>query len=192
METPQTNAPKSVWELFGFFSLLALQGFGGIVAFIEQGLVTKKRWMTREQFLEDWAVARTLPGPPAINMGIIFGSRHFGVLGAVVATVGMFLLPSLLVLVLAIGYATYGSEPRVIDALRGMGAVAAGMIIATGVKLLTALRTNVMGHKVCATFVVISFIAVVLLQVRVIHLLLVLGLVACSFAYWRITSKKVH
>lgn len=192
METPQTNAPKSVWELFVFFSLLALQGFGGIVAFIEQGLVTKKRWMTREQFLEDWAVARTLPGPPAINMGIIFGSRHFGALGALAATTGMFLIPSLLVLLLAIGYATYGSEPKVIDALRAMGAVAAGMIIATGIKLLTALRTNVMGRTACTVLVVVSFIAVVILQVRVIHLLLILGLIACSFAYWRLTSKKAR
>ena len=191
MNTLPKAAPKSLWELFVFFCLLALQGFGGIVAFIENGLVKQKRWMTREEFLEDWAVARTMPGPPAINMGIIVGSRHFGGIGAIVAVVGMFLVPTGMVLLLAIAYAQFGSEPRVIDALRGMGAVAAGMIVATGIKLLTALHSNIMGKVICGLLVVASFVAVVVLHIRVIHVLLVLGSMSCIYAYWCLSKKGV-
>lgn len=190
MSDTSKEVPKSLWELFVFFCLLALQGFGGIVAFIENGLVVKKRWMTREEFLEDWAVARTMPGPPAINMGIIIGARNFGWMGATVAVVGMFLVPSCMVLLLAIAYAQFGTEPRVMDALRGMGAVAAGMIMATGIKLLTALHSNVMGRLVCGIFVVMSFAAVAILHVRVIHVLLILGSVACVYAYWLMTRRS--
>ena len=192
MDQNQTTAPKSLWELFVFFTLLALQGFGGILAFIEQGLVVKKRWMTREEFLEDWAVARTLPGPPAINMGIVFGARHFGAMGALTATLGMFFFPSVLVLTLGVAYTTVGDQEMVINALRGMGAVAAGLIIATGVKLLTALRTNVLGPRVCGAFVVAGFVAVVVFQVRVSYALVLLGLVACTLAYLKLTSSKAH
>ena len=190
MNDPQRPVPKSLWELFVFFCLLALQGFGGIVAFIENGLVVKKRWLTREEFLEDWAVARTMPGPPAINMGIIIGARHFGGLGAVTAVVGIFLVPTCMVMLLAIAYAQFGTEPRVIDALRGMGAVAAGMIMATGIKLLTALHSNVMGRLVCAGFVVASFVAVAIMHVRVIHVLLILGSFACIYAYLLLRLKR--
>jgi len=180
--------PESLRELFVFFSLLALQGFGGIVAFIERGLVTQKKWMTRDEFLEDWAVARTMPGPPAINMSIIIGSRHFGARGALVSVLGMFLVPTGLVLVLAVLYARYNHQPQVVDALRAMGAVAAGLIIATGMKLLTALRTNVMGLTACGVLVVSSFVLVAIFHWRVVYVLLLLGVLACSYAFWCIRS----
>lgn len=176
--------PESLRELFVFFSLLALQGFGGIVAFIERGLVIQKQWMTRDEFLEDWAVARTMPGPPAINMSIIIGARHFGVKGALVSVLGMFLVPTAVVLTLAVLYARFNNHPQVVDALRAMGSVAAGLIIATGLRLLTALRTNVMGTTVCALLVAASFVLVALLQWRVSYVLILLGVLACSYAFW--------
>lgn len=175
--------PESLRELFVFFSLLALQGFGGIVAFIERGLVTQKNWMTRTEFLEDWAVARTMPGPPAINMSIIIGSRHFGLKGALASLLGIFLVPTAVVLVLAVLYARFNDQPQVVDALRTMGSVAAGLIIAAGLRLLTALRTNVMGVTVCALLAIASFVLVALLQWRVIYVLLMLGVLACSYAF---------
>ena len=181
--------PESLRELFVFFSLLALQGFGGIVAFIERGLVVQKKWMTREEFLEDWAVARTMPGPPAINMSIVIGARHFGVIGSIVSVSGMFLVPTGVVLVLAVLYAQFNDQPQVVDALRGMGSVAAGLIIATGLRLLTALRSNVMGVTVCALLAVVSFVLVALLQWRVMYVLLLLGIVACGYAYWCIRTR---
>lgn len=181
--------PESLLELFVFFSLLALQGFGGIVAFIERGLVVKKKWMTREEFVEDWAVARTMPGPPAINMSIVIGARHFGALGAIVSVAGMFLVPTGVVLILAVLYAQFNDQPQVVDALRAMGAVAAGLIIATGLRLLTALRTNVMGVPICALLAVASFVLVVFFQWRVMYVLVSLGVLACGYAYWCIRAR---
>lgn len=181
--------PESLRELFVFFSLLALQGFGGIVAFIERGLVVQKKWMTREEFLEDWAVARTMPGPPAINMSIVIGARHFGMIGSIVSVAGMFLVPTAVVLVLAVLYAQFNDQPQVVDALRGMGSVAAGLIIATGLRLLTALHSNVMGVTVCGVLAVASFVLVALLEWRVMYVLLMLGIVACGYAYWCIRAR---
>lgn len=190
MSSETRNAPRSVLELFIFFTLLALQGFGGMIAFIEQGLVKKKQWMTREEFLEDWAVARTMPGPPAINMAIMVGARHFGAKGALAAVVGVFLIPSMLVMLLAILYTQFSDLPQVSDALRGMGAVAAGLLIATGLKLLTALPANVMGLRVCGFFVVVTFVLVGLLHVRVAYAMAGLGGLACIYAYSRLRDQK--
>ena len=60
-DEPALNQPSSRTDLFVSFTLLALQGFGGVLAVVQRELVEKKRWMTREQFVEDWAVAQILP-----------------------------------------------------------------------------------------------------------------------------------
>lgn len=183
-------APQSLFDLFIFFLLLALQGFGGVVAFIERGLVQNKKWLTQEEFLDDWAVARSMPGAAVINMAIIFGSRSFGARGAFVSVLGIFLVPSIIVLILAMLYATYGNQPQVADALRGMGAVAAGLILATGLKLLKVLKSNVMGVKICAAIAIISFITVSLLHWRVIYVMMGLGLMGCCYAFYCIRQEK--
>lgn len=191
MNASNRSSPQSLRELFVFFSLLALQGFGGIIAFIERGLVQRKRWMTREEFLDDWAVARTMPGPPAINMGIIVGNRYFGLAGATVAVLGLFIVPTAIVLLLALLYSRYGDQTQVLGALKGMGAVAAGLIIATGIKLTTALRTNVMGMRACAALGLLSFLAVSVFHVRVVYVLFFLGLVACCYAFYCLRQRKL-
>jgi hypothetical protein len=84
-----TNRPASKTDLFLSFTWLALQGFGGVLAVVQRELVDKKRWMTREQFVEDWAVAQIMPGPNVVNLSIMIGDRYFGLRGAFAALAGM-------------------------------------------------------------------------------------------------------
>ncbi|MEI8327329.1 MAG: chromate transporter, partial [Betaproteobacteria bacterium] len=49
------HRPRSKTDLFVSFTLLALQGFGGVLAVVQRELVEKKRWTTQAQFVEDWA-----------------------------------------------------------------------------------------------------------------------------------------
>src|SRR5687768_8746013 len=143
---PQDAArPRSLTDLFVSFTLLALQGFGGVLAVVQRELVEKKRWLTREEFIEEWAVAQIMPGPNVINLSIALGARYFGLRGALVALAGMITLPLLVVLALALVYANFAGDPHVRGALRGMGAVAAGLIMGTGLKLLPSLQKNVLG-----------------------------------------------
>src|SRR5688572_33496948 len=89
--------PRSLTDLFVSFTLLALQGFGGVLAVVQRELVEKKRWMTREEFIEEWAVAQIMPGPNVINLGIMLGARYFGLPGALAALAGMLTFPLLVV-----------------------------------------------------------------------------------------------
>ena len=79
------HLPASKADLFFSFSMLALQGFGGVLAVVQRELVEKKRWLTREEFLEDWAVAQILPGPNVVNLSLMIGDRYFGFAGALAA-----------------------------------------------------------------------------------------------------------
>jgi chromate transporter len=176
--------PRSLTDLFVSFTLLALQGFGGVLAVVQRELVEKKRWLTREEFIEEWAVAQIMPGPNVINLSITLGARYFGLRGALVALAGMLTFPLLVVLGLALAYANFADDPHVRGALRGMGAVAAGLIIATGLKLMTALQRNVLGIPLSAVLGVLAFVTIAWLKLPLAWVLLGLGGIACAIA-WR-------
>ncbi|MGB4115422.1 MAG: chromate transporter [Polaromonas sp.] len=175
--------PQSLTDLFVSFTLLALQGFGGVLAVVQRELVEKKRWMTREEFVEEWAVAQIMPGPNVVNLSLMIGARYFGFKGAMAALAGMLAAPLVIVLLLALVYAQFADYPGVQGALRGMGAVAAGLIAATGLKLFGALQKNVLGLPMCITLGVLCFIAIALLRWPLAYVLLGLGGLACAIAF---------
>ena len=180
--------PKSLTDLFVSFTLLALQGFGGVLAVVQRELVEKKRWMTREEFVEEWAVAQIMPGPNVVNLSLMIGARYFGFKGAMAALAGMLTAPLIIVLLLALVYAQFAGQPGVQGALRGMGAVAAGLIAATGLKLFGALQKNVLGLMPCIGLGVLCFIAIALLRWPLPYVLLGLGGLACAIAYKKLAS----
>jgi chromate transporter len=178
--------PKSLTDLFLSFTWLALQGFGGVLAIAQRELVENKRWMTKEEFIEEWAVAQIMPGPNVINLGITLGWRYFGWRGAIIAVVGMIAVPLLVVLALALVYAQFSTNLHVAGALRGMGAVAAGLIVATGLKLMPALQKNVLGVTLSAVFGIGTFAAVAIFRLPLAWVLVGLGAVACTLAWRRL------
>ncbi|HEY9096840.1 MAG TPA: chromate transporter [Hydrogenophaga sp.] len=181
--TPAPNRPSSKTDLFLSFNWLALQGFGGVLAVVQRELVERKRWLTKDEFVEDWAVAQILPGPNVVNLAMMIGGRYFGLRGALAALFGMLLAPLAVVLLLAVLYGTVAETPMAQGALRGMGAVAAGLITATGIKLISALGNNAMGMGVCIALAVATFVAIALLRLPLVGVLLVVGGCACLWAY---------
>jgi chromate transporter len=179
-----SNRPGSLRDLFWSFTWLALQGFGGVLAVVQRELVERKQWLTRDEFIEDWAVAQLLPGPNVVNLALMIGDRYFGWRGAMVAMAGMLCFPLLVVLALAIAFSGVAGHPSAQGALRGMGAVAAGLIAATGLKLVGALKSNVMGLRACWGFAACVFVAIALLRWPLVWVLLGAGSVAFAWA-WR-------
>ena len=180
--------PRSLSDLFWSFTLLALQGFGGVLAVVQRELVEKKRWMTKEEFVEEWAVAQIMPGPNVVNLSLMIGSRYFGLAGAIVALAGMLAAPLCVVLALALVYAQFADNPQVAGALRGMGAVAAGLITATGLKLFGALQKHPLGVPVCLVFGILSFVAIALLRWPLAYVLLGFGGICCALTYRRLAA----
>ena len=186
LDDDSPRVPRSPGEIFRVCTRIALQGFGGVLPIIQREWVEKERWLTREQFLEQLAVAQVMPGPNVVNLALIFGDRAFGLRGAMAGLGGMLLVPLGVVLVLTVGYTHYASHPVVAGALRGMGAAAAGLIFSTGIKLLSALRRSVMGWRTSLAFVALMFAGIALAGVPLIWMLAALGIVACALAWRRL------
>jgi chromate transporter len=181
--TPELSRPKSKTELFVVFTLLALQGFGGVLAIVQHEFVERRKWMTKAQFVEEWSVAQVMPGPNVANLCLMIGGKYFGLPGAMAALMGLLLAPLMIVLALAILFGGVADSPTAQGALKGMGAVSAGLIIATGLKLSTTLPQNPMGMKTAILFAVLAFVFVGIFRFPLIGVLLGLGVVSCYITY---------
>jgi len=128
-------------------------------------------------------VAQIMPGPNVINLSMMVGNRYFGLRGALAALAGMITVPLVIVLILAVMYAQYANHPGVAGALRGMSAVTAGLIFASGLKLIPALKNHPLSKHAALFLSVICFICIALFRVPLVYVLLGLGAVSWSLVY---------
>ncbi len=186
-------APASPAALFVAFNRLAMQGFGGVLPVAQRELVDRLGWLTREQFLELLSLSQVLPGPNVINLGLIYGDRCFGWRGAVAACAGMLLLPLVVVVLLTMAALRFNDVPAIGGALRGMGVVAAGLVLATAIRLSPGLRLNPLGRGAAFGFVGATVVAIALLRWPLPLVVLVLGGAGIALAAWRIgRSDRTH
>lgn len=187
---PQRPRPATPAALYWAFTSLALQGFGGVLAVAQRELVERRGWVQREQFLELLAMSQVLPGPNIVNLGLMLGDRWFGLRGAFAALAGLLSVPLVIVLGLASLYGEFAHLPIVAGALRGMAAVAAGLVVATAWKLSSVLRGNVLGRPMCLAIAALTFIAIAWLRWPLIGVLLVLGGAAVVLAWMKLTPAR--
>jgi chromate transporter len=179
-------APASLGDLFWTFNRMALQGFGGVLAVAQHELVERLGWLTRTQFVEMLSVSQVLPGPNVVNLALMMGDRYFGRRGAMAALGGLMVVPLGIVLLLTVLYAHFSQVPQVAGALRGMGAVAAGLVVATALKLLPTLKGNVLGPVGCTLLALGTIVTIAVLRLPLIWIVIGLGGLGMAMAWWRL------
>ena len=179
-QPPPASPPPSLPQLFTGMLQVALSSFGGGLSVWSQRIVVeRRRWMTNEDFLTGYTVARLLPGPNQINMAVYIGTFLHGLAGALVALAGMLLVPFALLMGLGMVYLSFQSLPLVDRVLDGMVAVAAGLALSMGFKILPDYRADPVALGLAAVVVV----AMTVFHVRLVPLLLVLSPLAMAW-YW--------
>ena len=165
VSTSKTSAQQpqpTLAELFIAFATISLSGFGGVLAWSRRMMVEERKWLTAEEFNETYALCAIMPGGNILNLSVVFGARFRGARGAVAAIGGLMGPPLLLVLVIAGLYAHYGELPLLRRALTGVAAAAAGLMIATVIKMARPLFRN---RAVTAPLIVIAtFVAIGIVQ----------------------------
>jgi len=165
-------------ELAALFLKLGTIAFGGPaahIAMMEDEVVRRRRWMTREEFLDLLGATNLIPGPNSTEMAIHIGHRRAGWKGLLVAGVS-FMIPAVLIVIgFAWAYVRYGSIPEVKGVLYGVKPV----IIAIVLQALWSLGRTAIKNK----FLAAIGIAGIILTFLSLHELLVLlgaGLVATT------------
>ncbi|MGC2109825.1 MAG: chromate transporter [Candidatus Korobacteraceae bacterium] len=132
--TPATNIP--LLTIFLEFLFIGATSFGGgVVAYLRNGLVDKRKWIDDAEFVEYLAISQTLPGLNATNMAVLVGDRLRGFLGSLAAIVAICLPGGALMLVAGMLYHQHGGKPLITAMLRGVAAAAVGLILATTIQL---------------------------------------------------------
>jgi chromate transporter len=152
--SPSDPSP-TLLELFVAFALIALCGFGGVLAWSRRMLVEERKWMTAEEFNDAYALCQFLPGPNVVNLSVVFGRRIRGLLGAVVASAGLLGPPFVIVSVIGFVYARFGEIAALQRMLIGVAAAAVGLVLGTCAKMALPLLRDRFGIApliVLATF----------------------------------------
>lgn len=132
-------------ELFGTFFKIGVFTFGGgyaMIALLEDELVTKKKWLTRERFLDVAAIAESTPGPVAVNSATYLGYKQAGVAGAAVATIAVSLPSFIIIYVISLFFEQFLQLKLVSAAFKGIEAGVIYLIFSAGLRMLCSLEKS--------------------------------------------------
>ena len=180
--TPPVQDIPSHADLFLAFFRITLSGFGGTLPWTRRMFVEEKRWMTPEEFNDNYALCQFLPGPNIVNLTAVFGSRMRGWTGAVAAWSGFLVLPFTLMVTVGVLYSQFGDIDTLRRVLAGIAAGAAGLLIATAAKMVVPLFKGGIGPApvvAIATAAAIGYMRWPLLWV-----VLVLVPISIALAWW--------
>lgn len=122
----------SIHELAWFFLRLGTTAFGGPaahIAIMEDELVRRRRWLSREKFLDLLGASNLIPGPSSSELAIHIGYLRAGWIGLLVAG-SCFIVPAaIIVAVLAWGYVHFGRLPATSAILYGVKPVVIAVIL---------------------------------------------------------------
>jgi chromate transporter len=175
------NIPSHA-DLFLAFFKITVMGFGGTLPWTRRMFVEERRWMTPEEFNDNYALCQFLPGPNIVNLTAVFGSRTRGWSGALAAWAGFMVLPFFLMVTVGAFYAQYGDVDALRRALTGIAAAAAGLLVSTAAKMVVPLFQGRIGPS---PFVVLAVVAAIgILRWPLLWVLAVLVPVSIGLAWW--------
>lgn len=171
MSDVATTTEVSVADIFSGFLQIGATSFGNIVPYLRDGLVTKRRWIDDNGFIELVSISETLPGLNATNIAVLLGDRLRGVAGSIAALVGICLPGAVFMYLVGIAYHIHGDRPFVTAMLKGVAAASTGLVLATIVQIG---RKSLVGIA-DFVFVMVTVLAVNRLHQSVPHVLLGVG-----------------
>lgn len=177
-------------EIFKVFTKLGFTAFGGPaahVAMMEDEIVDKRKWLSKEKFVDMLSLTSLIPGPNSTEMAIFLGYERGGVIGLLIAGVS-FIVPALiLVLMLSYLYVQYGTIPQVNNILAGIKPV----IIAIVTNALIKLVPSVLNKNIFYFMVFLATSGLSLMGIKELPLLLGMGLLVFIYHDWMDHSQSV-
>jgi len=134
--SPPSDAKVGLGKIFSVFFGIGVTSFGGgLIAYVQDEVVGKQKWMSPDQFLAALEIGQTLPGLNATNVAIIVGRKLRGPFGSLVAALGLILPGAAILCLLGILYMKFRNNPDVTAALAGVTAAAVGLLLQVTLKI---------------------------------------------------------
>ena len=151
---------KDLLELFFVFAQIGGTTFGGgyaMLPILQREIVEKRHWATDEELMDYYAIGQCTPGIIAVNTATFIGQRQFGVLGGVIATLGV-VFPSIILITLITMFLTNFAELEVVKhAFMGIRSCVCVLILDSVIKLG---KKSIKDYKCMLIFLVICALSV--------------------------------
>jgi chromate transporter len=175
----ETRPLATLGALFLAFLKVSMYGFGGPIVWVRRIIVDERRWLNDRDFADLLSFCQFMPGPNVVSITVCIGAKFRGPAGALAALAGFILIPWTVGFALGALLLSYAQTPLLQGILHGIAAAAAGLLIATGIRLLLPHR-----HRpIALAFAALAFVGLALAQLAL--LVVVLGLVPLSIALAR-------
>jgi chromate transporter len=132
----------SLGALFIAFLKVSLCGFGGGLIWARRITVEQHRWISEEEFTDILSLCQFMPGPNIVGIAICVGAKLRGSIGAIAAASGFVLIPLMIGFPLGVLCLQHAHLAVFQNVLSGISAAAAGLLIATGIKMLLPHRSR--------------------------------------------------
>lgn len=153
---------KTSIDLFFTFCRIGGLTFGGgyaMLPMIQKEIVEEKKWATEEEVLDYYAVGQCTPGIIAVNTATFIGYKVQGIIGAIVATLGV-VFPSLIIItIIAALLKTFASYAIIQHAFSGIRVVVIALIISAILKLAkTSIKNSITLIIAIIAFILVAFV----------------------------------
>lgn len=187
MKSDSSSRTKTLVGLFFVFFKIGAVTFGGGLAMlpiIEKELVIKRNWVTKDKLLDYFAIGQATPGIIAVNVATFLGYSRGGVLGSLVATLGV-VTPSIIIIsIIAKFLSGFSENITVKKALAGINVVVAALLT----KVLWGFRKKIFASVLSVILFALAFVGIAFFDVNTV--LVVVASILCGFAVFFLGGKK--
>lgn len=137
------NKIKGYLSLFLTMLKIGLFTFGGgyaMIALLENEFVEKKKWLEKDEFLDVAAIAESTPGPIAINAATYIGYKNTGMIGSIIATLGICIPSFVIIYAISLFLDAFLSLTLVAYAFKGIQICVVYLILTAGLKMLKQMK----------------------------------------------------
>ena len=189
MKSETSSRAKTLVELFFVFFKIGAVTFGGGLAMlpiIEKELVIKRKWVTKDTLLDYFAIGQATPGIIAVNVATFLGYSRAGILGAIIATLGV-VTPSIIIIsIIAKFLSGFSENVTVKKALAGINVVVAALLT----KVLWGFRKKIFSSILAFILFLLAFLGVAFFNVNTILIVVASIFIGLGFFFLNNNSSN--
>ena len=177
---------KDYLSLFLTMLKIGLFTFGGgyaMIALIENEFVEKKKWIEKDEFLDIAAIAESTPGPIAINAATYIGYKNSGIIGSMIATLGICIPSFVIIYAISLFFDAFLSFTLVAYAFKGVQICVVYLILTAGLKMLKQMKKTTF-NMIIISLTLICMIVFSLFAVKFSTIFYILISGACGVAVY--------
>ena len=184
-------------DLFLTFAKIGLFTFGGgyaMISVIEHNCIECKQWITHDDMMNITVIAESTPGPIAINCATYIGYKREGILGSIVATLGMCIPSFTIIFLISLFFDKFLEISLVSSAFKGIRICVIYLILSAGIKMLKKLKKTPFNLAVMLiTFFCVITVSLIKIGFSSIFYIIIFGSISLSiyaFNYFKERSER--